>query len=573
MPCGITKQKCRTKNNALILMDLSLIVHKHKYKIAFGFFIAYLLLSMYKIGENGLWYDECFSIDLGNDPIENIIDYSLYVDTNPPLYLLIIHYWVQIFGDSELALRSVSAISASIGCGMFFLLVLRFFNWQTAIFTMLLYFTSNELYYYSEEGRTYGLILMLCILSNFAFLKLIEKPNWLSAILLGLYNIAIFYSHTLGCINIVGQGILIFILGFNKDLFFNKTKAVHSFLGYKLSLIIWYIVSWIVFLICFWPWKERFFGIIKDGAKGFWLQKPTIIQYKQVLYDFYNSKNLFYVYVSLLLLMLVVLLVFKKSREQVFKYKLLAIPLILGPFLFHFNFFAASITPIFLKRYILFTLPCFILLFAYLLASLKINFKIKLGFILILVFCSAYNMKVPREPWWDYKNGVEALKAKVSPTTYITTDNPMVFSYYFDRKNAFNVRYAIERENVLAKSNIFAPHDQTWPETTDFSKYTDIYFTRSFDAYNDPGKIAETSLRKKFTWIEDLYVLGMFVSHFSNLNIPAREINSIKDSIILNDEPWCRQIKEKALKSNITVDSMMTLDAIWYYKTVVLPKK
>ena len=133
-------------------MDFSLFIIKHKYKLAFSFCIAYLCLSFYKIGNNSLWYDECFSIDWANDKIDDIIKYSLLTDTNPPLYLIILHYWINWFGDSEFALRSLSAISTSLACGTFFLFSLRFFNPQTALFSIMLFFSSNELYSYSQEG-------------------------------------------------------------------------------------------------------------------------------------------------------------------------------------------------------------------------------------------------------------------------------------------------------------------------------------------------------------------------------------------------------------------------------------
>ena len=80
-----------------------LTINKYKYVIALGVFAIYLCISFYKISINSLWYDEGFSIDLANCSLEEITQYSLYYDTNPPLYLYILHYWMQLFGESELA--------------------------------------------------------------------------------------------------------------------------------------------------------------------------------------------------------------------------------------------------------------------------------------------------------------------------------------------------------------------------------------------------------------------------------------------------------------------------------------
>jgi mannosyltransferase len=545
-------------------MNLSVFIHKHKYKIASSLFLFYLCFTFYKLGENSLWYDECFSIDLGNDTIEEIIHYSLYNDTNPPLYLIIVHYWIDFFGNSEFSLRSISAISGSITLAVFFLFSLRFFNWQTAVFAVLFFITSNELYYYSQEGRTYGLILLLCTLSNYVFMSLIQKPNWIYAILLGLINIAIFYMHTLGCINIVGQILLAPILAFNKQVFITKDKTIKSFLGYKLKFIIWYLASWFLFYVLFYPWQERFFGIIEEGGKGFWLKKPTFVEYKQVLFDFYNSEYLFYVYGALILMATIVVLFFKKYREDSFNYKLLIVPLILGPLLYNFDYFAATISPIFLKRYILFTLLGFILLFAYLLSSLKINFKIKLSLVLVMCILSFSSMKYPRAVYWDYKNVVASLKEKISPSTFIYTDNAMLFAYYLDNEGAFKA-YEQERYTLLAKHNVYTSGGPEWTKTFELSKYKDIYYTRSFSTYIDPEKTAEKNLNAEFTFVEELSFPGIQVSHYKNKSMSAETLKKLKEKILATKE-WYDQVIIKAKERNVSIDSMMTLDAIWVYK-------
>ncbi len=549
-------------------MTLSVFIPQHKYKLALGLFVAYLCLAFYKIGVNGLWYDECFSIYLGKASIDEILHYSLYEDTNPPLYLIIMHYWNHLFGESEAALRSVSAIASSLACSIFFLFALRFFNWQTALFTVLLYITSNELYYYSQEGRTYGLVLLFTVLSNFAFMSLIEKPSWYTALLVGIFNITVFYLHTLGCINMFGQGLLALILGFKLELFKQKNK---SFLGYPLKFITYFLASYLVFVVLFWPWHERFFGIITQGTKGFWLQKPTFVEYKQVLYDFYNADYLFYVAFGSILLLSVLLLVFKKLREDSFNIKYLLIPLIIGPILFHVDFFAASITPIFLKRYILFTLLGFVLLFAYLVSSIKFNFKIKCLIIVVFCIASAFKMNVPRPCNWDYKKGVKYLKKKINPKTLITTDNPMVMAYYLDRKGAFNL-YNAARDQALDKKGIYVSTTTDWPDTKDLSMYTDIYFTRSFDDYADPERKVENRLKEKFIWKEDVYFDGLFISRFINPVPDSITMSEIKAKI-LSSSDWMKQIQEKATKGGISIDSMLTIDALWDYKTDLQSKQ
>lgn len=543
-------------------MDFPLFFNKHKHKIAFGIFVAYLCLSTYKIGNNSLWYDECFSIDWANDSITDIINFSLK-DINPPLYLIILHYWMGLFGESEMALRTLSAVGASAGCGFLFLYALRFFNWQTAIFSTLLFFTSNEIFFYSQEGRTYGLVLLFAVLSNYAFMSLVKNPNWKNAVLLGLFNIIIFYLHTLASFIFIGQVILIPFLTFKKSLFQKQNNEVKSFIGFSLKHIIYYLISWLTFGILFWPWKDRLMELLTKKQTVVWSSTPTLVDLKNCLFDFHNSETLFYVYLISLIVILIIIAFIKKFREE-FDFKLLLIPIILGPFLLFLNYFlAVNITPIFVKRYVLFTTLGFILLYGYSFSMLKLDFRIKIVLFSILFSYSAFKMKIPKESTWDFKEGVELVMREKNATSYITTDIPMMFSYYINRNVIFKAQEGIWRDTLLNRYGVYPSYTLDWQNTTDFSKFTDIYYTTSFGNYSDPEKIVERDLKNKFIFISDTTLKGMYISHYKIAH--QSTINITKESIKNNTE-WYNQIIIKAKERNVTVDSMLTTDAIWFIK-------
>lgn len=546
-------------------MDFSLYLNNHKYKIAFGVFAAYLCLSMYKISSNSLWYDECFSIDWANDPISDIINFSLK-DINPPLYLIILHYWMELFGESETALRSLSAVGASAGCGILFLFSLRFFNWQTAIFSTLLFFASNEIYYYSQEGRTYGLVLLFTVLSNYAFMALVKNPNWKNAILLGIFNVSLFYLHTLASFVFIGQILLIPFLTFNKSLLSNQSKEIKSFLGFQLKHIIYYVCSWLTFIVLFWPWKDRLIELLTKKQTVVWSAKPTFLDFKNCLFDFHNSETLFYVYLISLIIIFFILVFIKRYREEFFDYQLLLIPFVLGPFLLFLNFFlAVNITPIFVKRYVLFTTIGFILMYGYSFSRLKLDFRIKMGLFLIILTFSILSMKIPKESTWDYKEGVELIMRQKNSKSYISTDMPMMFSYYIDRKTIFKAQEGMWRDELLKKHGVFPAYTPNWHNTTDFSEYTDIFYSQSFANYTDPERIVENDLKNKFILIDDTIMKGISISHFKVIQINETTINATKE-IIKKNEGWYSQIIDKAKKRNVTVDSMLTVDAIWFIK-------
>lgn len=84
-----------------------------------------------------IWLDEAFSALISHLPPEQILFHTAR-DVHPPLYYLILHYWMQGFGDAPLALRSFSVCAgvATVGIGM--LLARQLASWRAAVIAGLL---------------------------------------------------------------------------------------------------------------------------------------------------------------------------------------------------------------------------------------------------------------------------------------------------------------------------------------------------------------------------------------------------------------------------------------------------
>ena len=66
-------------------------------------------LRIYDLGAESIWLDESISVRHGGRDVASIIDRSP-ARNNPPLYWIMLHYWMNFFGNSEVAIRSLSAI-------------------------------------------------------------------------------------------------------------------------------------------------------------------------------------------------------------------------------------------------------------------------------------------------------------------------------------------------------------------------------------------------------------------------------------------------------------------------------
>ncbi len=67
-------------------------------------------LRLYRIGAQPLWVDEASSLRFARQTLAQLWSWSSLVDPgNPPLYYSLLHGWL-VFGDSETALRLLSAL-------------------------------------------------------------------------------------------------------------------------------------------------------------------------------------------------------------------------------------------------------------------------------------------------------------------------------------------------------------------------------------------------------------------------------------------------------------------------------
>ena len=54
------------------------------------------LLRVFQLGGKGMWLDETFSVWLANQGAGDMLQWIAKIDQHPPLYYLLLHYWVAL---------------------------------------------------------------------------------------------------------------------------------------------------------------------------------------------------------------------------------------------------------------------------------------------------------------------------------------------------------------------------------------------------------------------------------------------------------------------------------------------
>ena len=79
------------------------------YACLIGVVAAAVLLRSPHLTQRSVWFDEACSWRTARFPVAQMIRSNVQ-DVHPPLYFLILKCWMTVFGDSTLALRSLSVL-------------------------------------------------------------------------------------------------------------------------------------------------------------------------------------------------------------------------------------------------------------------------------------------------------------------------------------------------------------------------------------------------------------------------------------------------------------------------------
>jgi uncharacterized membrane protein len=122
-------------------------------------------LRVYQLDWQSVWQDEIYSLTVA-DPSRSFDDFwqRVLADVHPPLYYLILRFWLTLVGDTQLAARALSVlfgVGAVAVAGFGFRTLLPPFG--RIAFTLLIA-VSPAAIEYSQEVRSYSLLLLLCTL-------------------------------------------------------------------------------------------------------------------------------------------------------------------------------------------------------------------------------------------------------------------------------------------------------------------------------------------------------------------------------------------------------------------------
>ena len=138
----------------------------------FALILRLILLNNY----GDLWLDELYSWYFASKNSVFATVFELFKqDVHMPLYFVILHFWIKIFGQSDTSMHLCTLFLTLPLIPISFYIAKNLFNKATGYFASIIMALSGFCIYYSIEVRFYGLVFILALLSAFYFAKMLDK--------------------------------------------------------------------------------------------------------------------------------------------------------------------------------------------------------------------------------------------------------------------------------------------------------------------------------------------------------------------------------------------------------------
>ncbi len=123
-----------------------------------------------------LWVDEAISVDIARLPVTDLLE-ALRHDGHPPVYYLLLHGWMEVFGESAAAVRILSAVISLATLPVAWVAGQRLGGRRCAIAAVVLMAVTPSAVRFGSETRMYALVVLLALLAWLAARRAFERPS------------------------------------------------------------------------------------------------------------------------------------------------------------------------------------------------------------------------------------------------------------------------------------------------------------------------------------------------------------------------------------------------------------
>ena len=134
-------------------------------------------LRLLLLGTKGMWLDETFSVWMAHHSVPELLQWTVNLDQHPPLYYLLLHYWIATFGDTAYYVRLLSALFGAAAIPVIYLIGKRLSGAVVGLAAALLLAFSLFNIYFAQETRMYTLLTFNAAVAIYALVWLLTDAR------------------------------------------------------------------------------------------------------------------------------------------------------------------------------------------------------------------------------------------------------------------------------------------------------------------------------------------------------------------------------------------------------------
>ena len=382
--------------------------------ISLLFFLILFFIQNYDIS---LWADELFSIEKAQKSFSffDVIKYSSILDSWPPLFYILLHYYQLLFGNSEIILRAFPFIFNILSLFTIYFFTKALYSKKEAILTCIFFTFSPYILSYGIEIRGYSLFLLLFILSSYFLIFFIRTQKILHLFLFFLFSLLSSLTHYFGLLLTFFQ--IVYLL-FENITLFNRNKIF--FIIFFFVLIIYPAIH-----INNLYFRDEIFKHNAIFASSTINRNTFIIKelFPQMVFNITEIKiELGILYISFLFFFYKL-----KNKSNKFILYLMFVPLL------SINLFAYFFMSFLKVRYFIFLFPLVYIIISYFIVNISKAYFYILLFVLLGLFC----INIPNIKFSDDRETVSLMKNFSKDKIIVLHSQLYSINYYL---NMFNIK-------------------------------------------------------------------------------------------------------------------------------------
>jgi uncharacterized membrane protein len=247
---------------------------------------AILLLAvgvrLYGLTATAIWCDEASSIITSQYNIPDLLFHAAH-DVHPPLYYLLLHGWMALFGEGLFAIRALSMVIGVAIVGVGILLARQLASPRATLLAGLLLALFPFTVRYSQEVRMYSLLTLVLLGATVALMHWLREPRrngWL-ALYVALMT-ASFYTHYFTIFCVLMHWLHVGLRSLRRDAIFKPLWTRR-----------WWLAN-VAIALLFMPWVPKLYDLLmhmaqlEAGNDVGWISPVTVWSLPSAMWTFWT---------------------------------------------------------------------------------------------------------------------------------------------------------------------------------------------------------------------------------------------------------------------------------------------